>query len=73
MKNNGELKQIEKLLDCFKEMNFVEILGFGRLVGIEEKDEFEEYMQDLCVAYSEQPRTERRRLLKLAKQVISGR
>lgn len=73
MKSNGELKQIEKLLELFKKMNFVEILGFGKLVGVEEKDEFEEYMQDLCVAYSELPRGERRRLLKLAKQVISGR
>lgn len=73
MKSNGELKQIEKLLELFKKMNFVEILGFGKLVGVEEKDEFEEYIQDLCIAYNELPRGERRRLLKLAKQVISGR
>lgn len=73
MKNNGELKQIEKLLELFAKMNFVEILGFGKLVGIEEKDEFEEYMQDLCIAYSELPRGERRKLFKLAKQVVTGR
>jgi hypothetical protein len=54
-------------------MNFVEVLGFGKLLNVEEKDDFEDYLTEICCAYLEKPRAERRKLKKLAKDVISGR
>lgn len=69
----SEEKQIKELLDLFKRMNFVEIMGFGKLLQIEEKDEFEEYLGEICIAFIEKPRFERRKIIKLAKQVCTGR
>lgn len=54
-------------------MNFVEIMGFGKLLQVEEKEKFEDYLGEICVAFVEKPRLDRRKLIRLAKQVCSGR
>lgn len=72
MRNNEE-KQVLELLGFFKKMNFVEILGFGKLLNVEEKNNVEDYLSEICCAFLEKPRAERRKLKKLAKDVICGR
>lgn len=69
----SEEKQIKELLEYFKKMNFVEIMGFGKLLQVEEKEKFEDYLGEICVAFVEKPRLDRRKLIRLAKQVCSGR
>lgn len=57
----------------FGKMNFVEIMGFANLLGVEEEEKFEDYLTNILVAFSELSRSEKRKIFKLAKQVISGR
>lgn len=72
MRKNEE-KQARELISYFQKMNFVEILGFGKLLQVEEKDKIEDFIGEICVAFLEKPRVERRKIIKLAKQVCSGR
>lgn len=73
MKETKTEKTVLEFIQYFKKMNFVEVLGFGKLLNVEEKDDFEDYLTEICCAYLEKPRAERRKLKKLAKDVISGR
>lgn len=54
-------------------MNFVEVMGFANLLGVEEEEEFEDYLTNILAAFSDLPRRDKRKIFKLAKQVISGR
>ena len=67
------VNKIEELLELFGKMNFVEIMGFANLLGVEEEEEFEDYLTNILAAFSELPRRDKRKIFKLAKQVISGR
>jgi len=75
LKKGGLLSvnKIEELLEMFGKMNFVEIMGFANLLGVEEEEKFEDYLTNILVAFSELSRSEKRKIFKLAKQVISGR
>lgn len=65
-------KKIEKMLECFTKMSFVDILGFGNILGVEEVDDFTDYVTNILEAYSLQPRVKRKQLLKLAKDVAAA-
>lgn len=75
LKKGGLLSvnKIEELLEMFGKMNFVEIMGFANLLGVEEEEKFEDYLTNILVAFFELSRSEKRKIFKLAKQVISGR
>lgn len=64
-------KSILELLDIIKGCNFVDILGLGKLLKVEEIDPFEDYITEICYSFSQKPRRERRKILKLMKQVSS--
>lgn len=63
------MKQIEQLLRYLKTFEIVDLLGFANVVGAEEKEDFEDFMVEICVGFSKQDRKKRRQLLKLAKDV----
>lgn len=67
-----DLKQIEKLIGLFKEFQLTDILAFGNILQVEEVDPFEDYITNICEAFSKQNRTKRRQLLKLAKDVAGA-
>ena len=67
------VNKIEELLELFGKMNFVEIMGFANLLGVEEEENFENYLVNILSAFSELSRREKRKIIKLAKQVCSGR
>ena len=63
------MKQIEQLLKYVKTFEIVDLLGFANIVGAEEKEDFDDFMVEICVGFSKQDRKKRRQLLKLAKDV----
>lgn len=61
------------MLDYLGQMSIFEIYGFGKLVGAEENEDFQEYLTNILVKYSESPRRMRKEILKLAKQVVEDK
>lgn len=59
----------KKLVNYFKDFQLVDLIAFARIVGAEEKEEFEDYVVDIVMKFTELDRKHRRELLKLAKQV----
>ena len=62
-------KQILELLEILKGCQFTDILGLGNYLEVEEIDPFEDYVAEICLAYSQKSRRERRKLLKLMRDV----
>lgn len=59
----------KKLIEYFKNFQLTDLLGFGSILGIKEEDNFENYVTNIVVAFSEQNRKKKRALLKLAKDI----
>lgn len=66
------MEQIQRLVKLFTQMEFLDIIGFGNILGVEEIDPFEDYVTAICEAFSKQPRIKRRQLLKLAKDIVKA-
>jgi hypothetical protein len=65
-------KQLKQLLEYFSKLNFVDILAFGNILGIEEQDNFEDYVTEILMGFQEESRFKRKKLLKLAKDVAAA-
>lgn len=52
-----------------KDFQFTDVLAFGKLLSVEEKEDFEEFVVDILEAFNLQNRDKRREMLKLAKDV----
>lgn len=59
----------KKLIEYIKDFQLVDLLGFARIVGVQEQEDFEDYVTEVIMKYLELPRKDRRNLLKIAKQV----
>ena len=59
----------KKLIEYFKNFQLTDLLGFGNILGIKEENNFENYVTNIVVAFSEQNRKKKRSLLKLAKDI----
>lgn len=59
----------KKLIRYFKDFQLVDLIGFARIVGAVEKEDFEDYVVDIVVKFNELPRKDKKNLLKIAKQV----
>ena len=64
---------IKKMLEYLGQMTIFEIYGFGKLVGAEENDDFQEYLTNVLVKYGESPKKMRREIFKLAKQIVEDK
>ena len=62
-------KQATQLLELFKEFQITDLIGFGSLLGVEEKENFIEYTTEILVKFCGEGRIKRRQLLKLAKDI----
>lgn len=69
-----DFKQETKLLELFKKFDFLDIVAFGNILGvdIEENEQFEDYITRMLVEFNKVPRQRRRQLLKLAKDVAGA-
>ena len=59
----------KKLIEYIKDFQLVDLFGFARIVGVQEQEDFEDYVTEVIMKYLELPRKDRRNLLKIAKQV----
>lgn len=59
----------KKLIRYIKNFQISDLLGFARIVGAEETEDFEDFVTEVIVKFLEMPRKDRKNLLKLAKQV----
>lgn len=71
-KNGGQENNMEKkLIQLFTEFTLTDLLGFGKLVGVNDtKMEFEDFITEIVVEFSRRRRKERRSLLKLAQKIV---
>lgn len=59
----------KKLIRYIKNFQLSDLLGFARIVGAEETEDFEDFVTEVIMKFLEMPRKDRKNLLKLAKQV----
>ena len=59
----------KKLIGYIKNFQLSDLLGFARIVGAEETEDFEDFVTEVVMKFLEMPRNDRKNLLKLAKQV----
>lgn len=59
----------KKLIRYIKNFQLSDLLGFARIVGAEETEDFEDFVTEVVAKFLEMPRKDRKNLLKLAKQV----
>ena len=62
-------KQIKTLLENFKEFQITDLIGFARILGVEEKEDFSDFCTDICMAFSQEKRLKRKQLLKLSNDI----
>lgn len=59
----------KKLIGYIKNFQLSDLLGFARIVGAEETEDFEDFVTEVVMKFLKMPRKDRKNLLKLAKQV----
>ena len=70
-KNGGQNNMEKKLIKLFTEFTLTDLLGFGKLLGVNDtKMEFEDFITEIVVQFSKRRRKERRSLLKLAQKIV---
>lgn len=65
-------KRTKEFLAMFKDLQFTDVLAFGKLLKVEEKEPIEDYVTDIMVAFNELPRGQRRKIIKLCKEVSAA-
>lgn len=64
-----DAKRTKDFLELFKFLQFTDVLAFAKLLKVEEKEDFEEFAADIMIAFNELPRGQRRKMLKLCREV----
>lgn len=72
MKNIVKERQIKKMLSYFQHMDFTDIIAFGNILGVQEVDDFAEYVTNILVAFEKVDAKKRVQLMKLAKDVVEA-
>ena len=62
----------KELINYIKEFQLVDLIGFGRILGVEEEDNFEDYLTNIIVAFLNEKRKKRKQLLQLAKDIANN-
>lgn len=69
-KNKEQLdKYCIQLIEYFQNCQFTDIIGVGRILEVEEQEDFDEYLVNIVVAFSNAPRRRRKDILKLLKKI----
>lgn len=64
-----QYKSEKKLIEYMKHFQLLDLLAFGKMLDVQEEDDFDEYMVNIIAAFSEKNRGDRRKLLKLARLI----
>ena len=62
-------KRTKEFLELLPLFQFTDLLAFGKILEVEEKDILEDFVADILIAFNGKSRDARRKLLKLAKDV----
>lgn len=63
----------QKLLFIIKDLDFLEVVALGNMVGAEQQEDFMEYIVSIISKFSEKPRKEKRELLSMLKDIIKDK
>lgn len=62
-------KRTKEFLEVLPSFQFTDLLAFGKILEVKEKDNIEDFVADILIAFNGKSRDARRKLLKLAKDV----
>ena len=60
-------KDALSIISYFQYFQITDLLAFGKLLGVEEKEDFEDYLTEITLKYTELSKREKDKHLKLAK------
>lgn len=67
--NLDQNRQIKRLLKYFESFQFTDLLGFAKILEVEEQEDFVEFIVNIIDSFQKQDKKKRRELIKLAKDV----
>ena len=67
--NLDQNRQIKRLLKYFESFQFTDLLGFAKILEVEEQEDFVEFIVNIVDSFQKQDKKKRRELIKLAKDV----
>lgn len=59
----------KELLGYIENFQLTDLLGFGKILNVEEKDDYADYLNNIIVNFKKEKRKKRKQLLKLAKDI----
>ena len=72
-KNEKKLDKYSiKLLENFRGLQYTDIIGIGNILSVKEEDDFDDYLTAIIGAYMEIPKSKKKALLKLTKDLIKA-
>ena len=67
--NLDQDRQIKRLLKYFESFQFTDLLGFAKILEVEEQEDFVEFIVNIVDSFQKQDKKKRKELIKLAKDV----
>ena len=67
--NLDQNRQIKRLLKYFESFQFTDLLGFAKILEVEEQEDFVEFIVNIVDSFQKQDNKKRKELIKLAKDV----
>ena len=67
--NLDQNRQIKRLLKYFESFQFTDLLGFAKILEVDEQEDFVEFIVNIVDSFQKQDKKKRKELIKLAKDV----
>ena len=67
--NLDQNRQIKRLLKYFESFQFTDLLGFAKILEVEEQEDFVEFIVNIIDSFQKQDKKKQKELIKLAKDV----
>ena len=67
--NLDQNREIKRLLKYFESFQFTDLLGFAKILEVEEQEDFVEFIVNIIDSFQKQDKKKRKELIKLAKDV----
>lgn len=67
--NLDQNRQIKRLLKYFESFQFTDLLGFAKILEVEEQEDFIEFIVNIVDSFQKQDKKKQKELIKLAKDV----
>ena len=61
-----------KLIELFRNCQYTDIIGIGNILGVQEQDEFDDYLTEIIIQYRQIERSKQKALLKLVKDITKA-